>query len=121
MKITYAQLRQLGACKDHLVEFERRFGASVEVTERVCVEHASVFDWDWAASKLLTSAAREAYEAAVAPAALAIASAREEYEAAVASAREAYEAARATAFARSEVKAVVASAREGRDRASLSQ
>ena len=99
MKITVKQLRDLGACAEQVEMFECLFGASVEVTEALCVKHAQDFGvgaWDWAAGHLLSPSARAEYEAAVAPA-------RAEYEAARAPAWAEYGAARARAFARAGV------------------
>lgn len=62
MKITYSQLRQLGACKFQLAEFKTRFGQEVEVTEAGCLEVATVFNWNWAAQHLLTASALAEYD-----------------------------------------------------------
>ena len=95
MKIAVKQLRALGACAEQVEMFECLFGASVEVTEALCVKHAQDFGvgaWDWAAGHLLSPSALAEYDAATAPA-------RATYEAARAPARAEYDAARATAWA----------------------
>ena len=89
--VTLAQLRKAGACADQVDPFRRMFGKSVELTEALAVEHAALFNWDWGAANLLSTPARQAYEAATAPA-------RQAYEAATAPARQAYKAARASAW-----------------------
>ncbi len=60
-RITYAQLRASGACRDQLALFKRKFGDSVEVTVQLAESVANEFDWDWAASKLLKAAAWDEY------------------------------------------------------------
>ena len=65
--IALAMLRAKHACADQLKEFERLFGDTpVTVTEELCVQHASIFDWSWAACNLLTAKQRKAYNAATA-------------------------------------------------------
>ena len=66
--ITLALLERKQACRPQLDAFRELFGESVEVTEALCVQHASVFNWGWAADRLLNSSARKAYNEAVAPA-----------------------------------------------------
>ena len=68
MKITSTKLRRAGACKDQVKLFVKLFGRSVVVIEELCAEYAEVFDWKWAADKLLTETAQAAYEKARAPA-----------------------------------------------------
>ena len=89
--ITLKMLQDAGACHDQVVLFRKHFGRSVDVTRERCVEFADVFDWDWAARRLLSAPALAAYDAARAPALAA-------YHAARAPALAAYHAARATAF-----------------------
>lgn len=62
MKITLKMLES--ACKPQRDLFAGIFGQEVELTLELCVKHASLFDWDWAAANLLTTHARAAYEAA---------------------------------------------------------
>ena len=101
--ITLQDLVDNGACADQRAEFVRRFGRSVEITVELCMSVAHVFDWNWAAAKLLKTPAWDAYEAATKPA-------RDAYEAAKKTAWDAckaatkpawaaYEAAKAKAFA----------------------
>ena len=66
-KITWAQLRKLGVCKNALADFKRLFGSEVWVTEALAVEHAAVFSWDYAAQYLLSTAQRDAYDTTVRP------------------------------------------------------
>ena len=66
--ITLAQLRQARACSEQCDLFEQMFGKQVTVTVELAREHSAIFDWDWAASRLLSPADYEAYRAAVAPA-----------------------------------------------------
>ena len=129
--IALAMLRAKNACDEQLREFERLFGDTpVTVTEELCVQHASRFNWDWAARNLLTAKQRKAYLAFTAStrasyaAAIAseweafdtaTASAREAYDAATASAREAYDAATASAW--EAYDAALANAREARNAA----
>jgi hypothetical protein len=49
MKITVAMLKEAGACKPQIEDFERRFGDEVEVTVEAAVAVAWEFNWDWAA------------------------------------------------------------------------
>ena len=68
MRISAAILRRKGACADQVKVFEDLFGTrTVEVTEALCVEHASRFDWDWAARNLLPAPLSADYEAKCAP------------------------------------------------------
>ena len=60
-RITYAQLRASGACRDQLALFKRKFGDSVEVTVQLAESVANEFDWDWVASKLLKAPAWDEY------------------------------------------------------------
>jgi hypothetical protein len=59
-KITIARLKKAGACAGHLKRIRALVGSSVKVTEEWCIEHASDFDWDWAAC-LLSDVARAEY------------------------------------------------------------
>jgi cell division septum initiation protein DivIVA len=60
--LTLATLKKKGACKEQVVLFRKMFGKSVEITEALCVEHAAVFSWGWAAENLLTAAALAEYQ-----------------------------------------------------------
>ena len=110
---------------DQLRTFEELFGEGpVTVTEEMCLQHASVFDWDWAARNLLSPRQRKAYKAATAPAReardAATASAQETHDATLASALKAYKIAfasaqEALASAWEAYRASVASAQEDRD------
>lgn len=88
MKVTYTQLRRLGACRHQLAEFKQRYPKGVEITEAACLAVFDVFNWNWAALYLLSAPALEAYNRIRAPA-------REDYNRAIASAREAYNRAKA--------------------------
>jgi hypothetical protein len=59
--ITLQQLIDLGAPPDTLDKFKKLFGDSVEVTEALCLEYASDFNWDWAADNLLLGEAWEEF------------------------------------------------------------
>lgn len=62
MKITAKELRDKQACKSQLERFVHLFGEGpVDVTAALCVEHASLFDWDWAARALLPAPAKAEY------------------------------------------------------------
>lgn len=90
--ITLQDLVDNGACADQRAEFVRRFGRSVEITVELCMSVAHVFDWNWAAAKLLKTPAWDAYEAAKK-------TAWDACKAATKPAWAAYEAAKAKAFA----------------------
>jgi hypothetical protein len=75
--------------------FHTLFGDSVDVTDELCGSVAGKFDFDWAASRLLTRSARAEY-------ARATKAAWAEYERATAPARDEYE--RATAVLEAEFK-----------------
>ena len=68
MKITVKQLRALGACEGQVELFEKTFGASVIVTEALCLKHADKFSWVWAAKNFLSALALKAYDEATASA-----------------------------------------------------
>jgi cell division septum initiation protein DivIVA len=99
--LTLATLKKKGACKEQVALFRKMFGKSVEITEALCVEHAAVFSWGWAAENLLKAAALAEYERVTAPA-------RAEYERVTAAARAEYE--RVKAAARAEYERVKAPA-----------
>ena len=83
MKITKALLISKHACRGQVDLFAELFPEGVVITESICLAHATEFDWDWAARKLLRPPAREACDEAMAP----VRKARDE---AYALAREAY-------------------------------
>jgi hypothetical protein len=60
--LTLATLKKKGACSEQVALFRKMFGRSVEITEALCVEHASVFSWGWAARNLLTAPACAEYD-----------------------------------------------------------
>ena len=93
MIVTLAQLRRLEACTPQLEFFQRQFGTEVTVTRELCLKYASNFDWDWAASRLLSAPARRDYDEAMAPPA-----ARRVCDEAMAAARRAYDEAREVAW-----------------------
>ena len=94
MKITSDLLRSKKACEDQVKLFESLFPGGTEITEDLCVKHASQFDWKWASRNLLNKKQREAYLIAITPAMeayhLAIAPAEAAYHLAMASAMGAY-------------------------------
>lgn len=53
--ISIADLRAAGCCKHAVGKFIRLFGDSTEVTVEKCVQHAGVFQFDFAAEKLLNA------------------------------------------------------------------
>ena len=106
MKITSDLLRANEACKDQVELFESLFPEGTEITEDLCVKHASQFDWGWASRNLLNEKQRKAYD-------IAVASAREAYDLAAAPAWEAYDL--ATASARKAYEIAIASAWEAYD------
>lgn len=69
MKITARLLRCKGACADQVDLFVATFGkdAKVEITEALCVEYATKFDWGWAAANLLPPPLYADYQAKIAP------------------------------------------------------
>ena len=101
--LTAAQLTAAGACHGQVVLFRKTVGLSTPVTRALCLQHASVFDWQWAADHLLTDAQHRAYQEDIAPADRAYdearASADRAYQEAIAPARRAYDEAIASAFA----------------------
>ena len=125
--ITRAQLVAARACEDQVALFDSHFPkGEARVTVKRAIALASVFDWGWAAAKLLAAGSQRTYIAAIAeaedtyiaaraeawrPYAAAIAEAedtyiaataeaRRTYDAATEEARRAYDAATAEAFAR---------------------
>lgn len=86
MFITVEMLKTADVCATARSRFEDLFPDGVEVTRELCLQHASAFDWDWAAENLLPKSAWDVYDAAVEPA-------LDVYDAAVKSAWDAYDAA----------------------------
>lgn len=52
-KLSTLTLIRLDACRIQTRLFLDLFGDEVEITEELCREHFSEFDWDWAAQKLI--------------------------------------------------------------------
>lgn len=68
-KITHAQLVDADACPEQLDIFLALFPSSeVIVTEELAATHLDVFEWDWAAERLLSKQGYVAYMTAVATA-----------------------------------------------------
>jgi len=66
MKISAKHLTKLKACNEQVQEFKKLFGDStVEITKELCLKHAQVFNWNWAATNLLTKDGYKAYLAAI--------------------------------------------------------
>jgi hypothetical protein len=59
--LTYHQLDRAGACHGQLSMFRHKFGSETEVTEELALSVAQTFNWDWAASHLLSEAGRAEY------------------------------------------------------------
>ena len=93
MKITKALLISKHACRGQVDLFAELFPEGVVITESICLAHATEFDWDWAAKKLLRPPAWKACDEAMAPA-------RKACVEAMAPAWKAYVEAYALAFAR---------------------
>ena len=129
--ITLARLKAARACQPQVDLFLSLFpDGQASVTPELCVAHASRFDWDWAADRLLTDAQRQAYFEARATAEKAysearatawkayfeaVAPAQEAYDEATAPAQKAYD--EATALARKAYNEAVAPARKAYDEA----
>ena len=60
--LTLDTLKAKQVCASQLNLFASMFGQSVEVTEALCVEVSSKFDFDWASLNLLSSDALVEYE-----------------------------------------------------------
>ncbi len=59
--MTIYDLVTVDACNGQVRAFNRRFGERVVATVSTAVAHADVFDWEWAAQKLLSAAHLHAY------------------------------------------------------------
>lgn len=59
--LTLLILKKAGACEDQRKLFKAKFGNSVIVTVELAESVAFEFSWDWAASRLLSSAALAEY------------------------------------------------------------
>ena len=66
MKITKALLIRKHACRGQVDLFAELFPEGVVITESICLAHATEFDWDWAARKLLRPPAWKACDEAMA-------------------------------------------------------
>ena len=66
--LTLQQLKDKGVCAKQVALFETTFGQQVDVSPRLCIEVAPLFDFDWAACNLLSAQARAEYGRARAPA-----------------------------------------------------
>ena len=66
MKITKALLIHKHACGGQADLFAELFPEGAVITESSCLAHATEFDWDWAAKKLLRPPARKACDEAYA-------------------------------------------------------
>jgi hypothetical protein len=113
--ITAKRLEELGACQDQVDAFRAIWGdGPAPMTVETALEHAQVFNWNWAADKLLSDAAWEEYLRAEAAAwdeyLRATPSAYAEYARAVASARAEYKRAWAAAWAEYDRATALASA-----------
>jgi hypothetical protein len=113
MTITAKRLEELGACQSQIVAFRAIWGDDpAPMTVEAALEHAQVFNWDWAAQMLLDDAAWAECERARAAAwaeyrracARAWAPAWDECQRTVAAAWAEYERAKARAFAEAYIK-----------------
>ena len=100
--LSLSDLKTAGACSSQVALFRKLFGTKpVEVTEALCIAHASEFSWGWAAAHFLSAPAWKAYAEAYAPAQKAYneacASAWKAYAEACAAAQKAYDEAYAAA------------------------
>jgi cell division septum initiation protein DivIVA len=68
MKLLLSDLRAAGACQDQVDLFRKHFKGGGTVTLARARKVASLFDWDWAARHLLSSAGQADYERVKAPA-----------------------------------------------------
>ena len=68
MKVTLEAMKQSAACEKSLRRFQRIFGEEQDPTIEVLDRVATFFDWDCAATKLLTKSQQERYERLVRPA-----------------------------------------------------
>lgn len=71
MVITLKEMQDSGACEKSVKRFRRIFGESLELTDESIAKVAPFFDWDCAATKLLSEEQAETYERLVAPASIA--------------------------------------------------
>lgn len=68
MKITLNQLKELEACEPQIILFEKKFGASVELTKELMIENSIEFDLVWFANKILSKDLLKLYCDTMAPA-----------------------------------------------------
>jgi hypothetical protein len=67
MKLNVKTLIEAKACAPQVKLFKELFPDGAEVSEETAISVANKFDWDWAASNLLSASGREVYEEAEAP------------------------------------------------------
>jgi len=67
-KITARLLRSKGACDKQVQKFHALWPRGVRPTLELAAEHASTFDWSWAAQHLLSALASAEYNRVKAPA-----------------------------------------------------
>ena len=91
--LTLAKLKELNACQSQVDLFERKFGSSVRVTQKLCASVAGEFDFIWAARHLLSAPAWAECDRVTAPA-------RAECDRVTALARAGYRRAIAVSFAK---------------------
>jgi hypothetical protein len=104
MTITASRLEQLKACRQQVDAFRTIWGdGAAPMTVEAAAEHATTFDWDWAARRFLSPAAFAGYlravEAAWAAYVHAEVAANDEYDRAVEAARVGYNRAKVAAQA----------------------
>lgn len=51
--VTANTLHRLGACDTYVIRFGRHFPDGAVITTDLCVKHSAIFDWNWAAHRLL--------------------------------------------------------------------
>src|SRR5574341_269324 len=101
--ITVNQIKALNPCADQFCRFKRFMGKRqrIAVSVKAAIAVADQFDFDWLANRLLTAAARKAYNEAIAAARKAYSEAKapawKAYSEAIAPARKAYDEAKAAA------------------------
>ena len=61
-KITARLLQSKGACANQVAKFRETFPRGVVPTVELAEQHASAFDWNWAAEHLLSPAAWAEYK-----------------------------------------------------------
>lgn len=66
--VTFEQMVEAGACDKSISRFKRLFGDEIEITPEVLRKVGPFFEWDCAATKLLSERQQEVYERLVEPA-----------------------------------------------------